>query len=163
MQPMVFRPSLPNVSPGTHRGQRAQRPVSGSHCSFVRNQQHLWLPRVVAPSPSHSSHNRVPAAATAKTTATAPLAPILITTLDHCPGTECAHNQWVLWMLTSLSGLLVASSNTIFSHLPSPLNNTTDTMPTGAILRSRMSLPITEKQPTTGGIGYPAHPAFYIA
>ncbi|KAI7780411.1 hypothetical protein LA080_016030 [Diaporthe eres] len=36
-------------------------------------------------------------------------------------------------------------------------------MPTGAILRSRMSLPITEKQPITGGIGYPAHPAFYIA
>jgi hypothetical protein len=34
-------------------------------------------------------------------------------------------------------------------------------MPTGAI--SRMSLPTTEKQQATGGLGYPAHPAFYIA
>ncbi|KAJ0117748.1 triose-phosphate transporter [Diaporthe amygdali] len=36
-------------------------------------------------------------------------------------------------------------------------------MPTGAIFNSRMSLPITEKQWTTGGTAYSAHPAFYIA
>lgn len=66
-------------------------------------------------------------------------------------------------MLTSLIGLPVVCSSVNLSHLPTSLIITDSTMPTGAIFRSRMSLPITEKQQTTGGIGYPAHPAFYIA
>lgn len=66
-------------------------------------------------------------------------------------------------MPTSLTGLPVACSDATPSHLPTLLIITDNTMPTGAIFRSRMSLPFTEKQQTTGGIGYPAHPAFYIA
>ena len=94
-----------------------------------------------------------------------PLAPILIITLGHFPGTTCAHNPWILLMLISHRPSW-ARSIAALSHLPTTTDTDTDTdtdttMPTGAI--PRMSLPTTEKQQATGGLGYPAHPAFYIA
>lgn len=153
---LLCEPTQPDI-----QGTSTQRPVSGRECSLVGYKQTIVL---VVPSPSHSSHRRVGRSSHCQNDSSSVPCADLHHNLGPLPmEAECAHNQWVLLTLTSLTGLPVPCSNSILSHLSTPRTITDEIMPTGAILRSRMSLPITEKQQIAGGIGYPAHPAFYIA
>lgn len=156
LSPLIIPLSLKMLGPWKHKAETCFGPTQliCQVATTTRQLGQLLLP------------NEIPvtaAAAATRTTTAAPFAPILIITLDHNHlGPQCNHNQWVLLML--ISHRPSCGRLDCCDPFPRPLTRQHHiTMPTGAIFNSRMSLPITEKQRTTGGTAYSAHPAFYIA